>query len=548
MKELPRYQVDYYTTFAEFVDGIAEKYSSQPAVSYFTRKGEEVTRTYGEFTADIYSLREAIREKGLQGKHIAIVSENSYEWLVAYLAVTSGGSVAVCVDAEQSDATIHQMLKLADTEAAFVSATYLSIVSPVIPAGNLFCLSAGKKQNTENFAQLCEQGRKFLEKKQGRPFVKPEPDQMAVIVFTSGTSSLAKPVMLTHRNIMHNASECLCYLWTMDKVFTHLPFYHTYGMTCSVLSTLVHGAQLFINGDLRTVMRDMLLSQADTLMTVPLMLENIRSQIWLTAEKEGKSADLKKAFKLAGTLKKVGIDPNFKALNDIRGKVFGTIRLVITGGAALSTEVDNELSLLGVMILQGYGITECSPLLAENSDRSRKAGSVGYVIPSFEMKFVDGEIWVKGVSLMPGYYKSPELTAEVMEDGWFKTGDIGYLDNDGFLFITGRKKNLIVFKNGKKISPEKMEDLIGRIPFVKEVVVYGAASGSSAEDVKLAASIYPDPDRTEGMSSYDILGKIQSGIDEINATLPFYQHIQMINIRNQPFAKTGTKKIIRHLV
>lgn len=187
-------------------------------------------------------------------------------------------------------------------------------------------------------------------------------------------------------------------------------------------------------------------------------------------------------------------------------------------------------------------------MVSVNRLQNRKLGSVGPVLPTLEVKSVEGEIYIKGITVMPGYYKSPELTAEVMEDGWFKTGDIGYIDNEGFLFITGRKKNLIVFKNGKKVSPEKMEELIGRIPLVKEVVVYGAASGSSAEDIKMAASIYPDPERSEGMSSYDILAKIQEEVDAINAKLPFFQQIQMINIRNQPFAKTASKKIIRHLV
>ena len=549
MKRFKLNSVDYYDTFSDFVDGIGKKYADKPAVSYFTRKQEEIVHTYGEFTSDIRALRETLYADGFAGKQIAIISENCYEWLVAYLAVTSCGAVAVCIDAEQSDDTIRQMLSLADADAAFVSGTYVSICLPALPRERLFAFSADcSEEGIRTFGEMCAAGREGLSALSESRSYALDPHQTAVIVFTSGTSSLAKPVMLTHKNILQNTSDCILYAWTYERVFSQLPFYHTYGMTCGVLSTLVHGFHLFINGDLKTVMRDLMLSKPDTLMTVPLMLEAISNQIWLAAEKSGRAESLKKLLKFAGFLHRLGIRPKFSTLEAIRKKAFGTVSIVITGGAALGEDIEREFELLGITILQGYGITECSPLISVNSNRSRRFGSVGHVLPSFEIKSVDGEIYVRGPSLMPGYYNSPELTAEVMEDGWFKTGDIGHVDSGGFLFITGRKKNLIVFKNGKKVSPEKMEELIQRIPLVKEVVVYGAASGNSADDIKLAASIFPDSDRTEGMTAYDILAGLQAGIDEINSDLPFYQHIQMINIRKQPFAKTGSQKIKRHLV
>ena len=548
MKNEPLNKVDYYRTFPEFIDTVAVKYKDKPAVSYYTRQQQEILYTYGEFTSQIYDLREELYRNGYEGKHIAIIGENSYEWLVAYLAIISCGGIAVCIDAEQSDDSIRQMLVQADTDAAFLTDTFVSLTKPVLPEDKMFLLGKKAEGKICTFEEMCTAGHESrMALEEPRSF-QASPDQVAVIVFTSGTSSTAKPVMLTHENILHNASDCISFVWTYDRIFAHLPFYHTYGMTGGVLSTLVHGAHSIINGNMRTVMRDLQLSNADSIITVPLMLEAIRNQIWLTAEQNGKTADLKKLFKLATTLQKVGIGPKFKALDEIRQKAFGSVRNIICGGAALDPDVEQELALLGVNVFQGYGITECSPMVSVNRLQNRKLGSVGPVLPTLEVKSVEGEIYIKGITVMPGYYKSPELTAEVMEDGWFKTGDIGYIDNEGFLFITGRKKNLIVFKNGKKVSPEKMEELIGRIPLVKEVVVYGAASGSSAEDIKMAASIYPDPERSEGMSSYDILAKIQEEVDAINAKLPFFQQIQMINIRNQPFAKTASKKIIRHLV
>ncbi|MGI6498312.1 MAG: AMP-binding protein [Oscillospiraceae bacterium] len=548
MKQFPLNPVDYYGTFSDFVDGLAEKYAEKPAVSYFTQKQEEVMHTYGTFTDQIYALRESLAADGLAGKHIAILSENSYAFLVTYLAITACGAVAVCIDAEQSDDTIRQMLSLADVNAAFVAGPYLPICLSVLPKEAIFSLPGRTEEGVRSFDQLCETGREALSARSAGRAYALDPDQPAVIVFTSGTSSLAKPVVLTHRNILQNASDSMLYVHMYDRVFTHLPFYHTYGMTCSVLNVLVQGLHLFINGNLKTVMRDMLLSKPDTLVTVPLMLEAIRNQIWLSAEQAGKAGQLKKLFRLAGVLRRLGLRPKFKALAAIREKAFGSIRIIISGGAALSIDTAREFDLLGIAVLQGYGITECSPLISVNSNHSHRIGSVGHVLPSLRIKIVDGEIWVTGPSLMPGYYQSPELTAEALEDGWFKTGDIGYIDSKDFLFITGRKKNLIVFKNGKKVSPEKMEEMVQQIPLVKEVVVYGATSGSSADDTKLAASIYPDPIRSANMNAYEILAHLQSGIDDINASLPFYQHIQMISIRQQPFAKTGSQKIKRHLV
>ena len=548
MKKLIKYQVPEYSTFPEFVDGIRALCGDQPAVSYFTRKQKQITYTYTQFTDHIYALREAMRLHRIKGKHIAIISENSYEWLVTYLSAVSCGAVAVCIDAEQSDETIRQMLQLADVHAAFVNGSYVDICKDVLPDDGLFSFSTDMTSaGLTTYADLLDEGEAAIAAN-GRGEYILDPDQTAAIVFTSGTSSLAKPVMLTHRNILKNATDAMRYVMTYDRVFTHLPLYHSYGMTCGVLSTLVHSGHVILNGNLRTVTRDLLLSNADTIMTVPLLLETIINQIWLTAEKSGKAAQLKKALSIVRILRKFGIRIKISALEDIRKKVFGSVQVVIAGGAALNGDVEETLSLFGLTVLQGYGITECSPLVAVNTNTYHQFGSVGPILDSFESKIVDGELWLKGPSLMPGYYNSPELTAEVMEDGWFKTGDIGHIDSNGFLYITGRKKNLIVFKNGKKVAPEKMEELLLRIPLVREVVVYGAANGTSVDDIKLAASIYPDPDRSEGMSSYEILASLQKSVDEINNSLPLYQHILMINIHKEPFAKTGTKKIKRHMI
>lgn len=551
MKKFPWNHVDYYDTFDTFMEGIKKNFSDKPAITWFTRKQEEMTKTFQEFYEDVYGMRKILCDRNMTGCNIGLIGENSYEWIVAYLAIVSCGSVVVCIDAEQSEESIWQMLGQAEVTGVFASDSCISICDKMPGSDKNFSLSvlmgrADKKH--ESFADLCQQGKDLLAEGEDVVYGSIEPRQTAAIVFTSGTTSLSKPVMLSHQAILHNASDSSVYVSAEERVFSSLPFYHTYGMTCAVLATLVRGAHLFINGNLRTVMRDLKLSQPDSMLTVPLMVEAIHNQMWLAVEKEGKTQALQKLFKLQGMARKIGISKPHKALKELREKVVGSLHIIICGGAHLSKEIAEEFEMMGVTMLQGYGITECSPLVAVNSNHSNNLDSVGHVLPGCEVKIENEEIWVRGKTIMNGYYKSPELTEEVMNGEWFMTGDLGYLDKDGFLFITGRKKNLIVFKNGKKVSPEQLEDKIKRIPLVKDVLAYGAASGASADDVKIAVSIYPDPERSEGLSSYEILEQLNNEISKINSQLPMYQQIQMVNIREQEFAKTASKKIKRHMV
>lgn len=549
MKKYPLNEVVYYSRFCDLIDGLADQYGERPAISWFTRKQEAHTVNYAQLREDVLALQSELVRLDLAGKHIAIVSENSYEWLLVYFAATCCGSVAVCVDIEQSEDTIRQMLTMADTDAVFLSATYLDICSRFaddrIP---LYLMGAGSNV-TPSLKTLLEAGRADLREGKLRRRTDSEitPDLTASIVFTSGTTNYAKLVMLSQSAILTNASDALANVAVGDKTFTSLPFYHTYGLTCSVLSMLIPGTNLFINGSMKTMMRDLQLSQAHTMLTVPLVLETIHNRMWATAEDAGKAEDLRKLLKMKKFQFSLGIGSSGTTLNALRDKIFGNVRLIICGGAHMNPEISEEFHYLGITVLQGYGITECAPLVSVNRNRANKWNSVGLVSPHSEVKLVDGEIYVRGKNVMQGYYKQPEQTQEAFRDGWFCTGDLGEIDKDGFLYITGRKKNLIVLKNGKKISPEKLEDKLRKIPMVKDVMVYGAASGVSTDDVQVAASIYPNKDQAGGMTSYEMLEHLQAEIDKINDTLPIYQQIQMITIREQEFSKTALQKIKRHL-
>ncbi len=548
MKNYPLYSADYYRDFAQMTEGIADKYDGRTAVAWYTRNREEKSATYRQVMEDTEALRETFIRRGLAGKHLAIVGENSYQWLLVYLAAAGCGAVAVCIDTEQSDETILQMLKTADTEAVFAAAAYMELCRSFLDGRGEPVQLTGKSGEAGTVDHWLEEGRKAIEAGQKSPVPSVSPEQTASIVFTSGTTSMSKPVMLSHKAILTNASDAWANVLVGERVFSNLPFYHTYGLTCAVLSVWMRGATLYINGNLKTVMRDLHEAGAHSMLTVPLMLEAIHNQIWLTAEQSGKADGLRKLLKLQKAKRRLGIREPGKALAALREKSVGNLRLIISGGAHMSPEIMEEFDLMGVTILQGYGITECGPLVSVNRNHYYKLDSVGLVLPHCEVRIENGEILVRGDNVMNGYYNSPELTAEAMDGEWFHTGDVGEMDKDGFLYITGRKKNLVVFKNGKKVSPEKLEEMIGKLPLVKDVVVYGAASGASADDVKLAASIYPDPERTAGMDSYEILEELQQGVNEINDSLPFYQQIQMVNIREQEFAKTAMQKIKRHLV
>lgn len=548
MKKYPLNKVQYYERFKDMIEDIGEKYARAPAISWFTKKQEKKGVTYSQLREDVRNLQARLISLGLAGKHVAIVGENCYEWILISLAVNYCDGVAVFVDTEQSDDSIIQMMQVSDTDAVFCAVAYQDICMRYTKNEKPVFLFSSKNDHVTTVNTLVKEG-EIQRAEESTDTVAEETDarKTAAIVFTSGTTSCAKAVMLSQSALLTNASDSMANVKIGSVAFTNLPFYHTYGWTCSVLNSMIVGAELFINGNLRTVFRDLQMSGADTLFTVPLMIEMLHNKLWLLAEQNNETDKIKKVLSFRKFMLSVGVDKSNRKIEGFREKYLGRIKLVICGGAHMETEVIEEFKYFGIKILQGYGITECAPLVSVNRNYANCIGSVGLITAHTEVKIEDGEILVRGKNIMNGYYNAPELSKEVMKDGWFCTGDLGEIDKDGFLFITGRKKNLIVFKSGKKVSPEKLEEILRKIPLVEDVMVYGAESGVSVDDVQIAASIYPNQGKVEGMTNYEILEALQREIDIINDRLPMYQQIRLINIREQEFSKTALKKIKRHL-
>ncbi len=548
MKQISAKESHYYNTFKAFLMDTAIRHEGKTAITTYDRKGVPSTVTYEQMKEDAFAIARALYANGLAGKHVAILGENSYQWLAVYFGITVSGGTAVCIDIDHTDDIIIAMMKQADAQAV--------VTSPALEElGMRMC-----RESSENM-RLIVMGAAAVSGEPLDSFIKSgdtpkarnwleafEPDGKATasIVYTSGTTSTAKPVMLSHRAILYNAADSLTLLDNRDRVFNSLPLYHTYGLTCGMLCALIRGLNICISCDLKRMIQEMTLFKPGMLVSVPLIIEIAARMFWGLFEKYGKKNKIQRMIKLEAAVHKPGSLIAADVKECIKGSPLENLDVILSGGAYLSGTVATELLHFGVVVLQGYGITECSPSISCNRNEDFSLDSVGIPLPGWKIKFVDDEIVVKGYSLMNGYYGAPELTKESFdEDGWFYTGDIGFMDKKGQLHITGRKKNLIVMKNGKKVAAEEMENELKKMPLVKEVLVYGAPCGNSADDVKIAAAVYPDPERTAGMSSYEILEKLQSYVDEMNKSLPLYKQVQMVNIQEKGFEHTSAHKIKR---
>ncbi len=552
------------TDIKDLINSSAELYENNTAFLVKKKHSEPFQPiTYGRFKKDIDYLGTSLVHMGLKDKRIAVIGENSYEWVVSYFAVTMGTGVVVPIDRELKAPEIANLLNRSGAEALIYSRKMEKTIKEVLPLTET--IQYHINMNTDNpregelaMMDLIDEGRIHLRHGE-RGFVDAEidPEQMAALLFTSGTTGMAKGVMLSHRNIVANVYNMSKYVDVDDEIgLSVLPMHHTYEMTCHIFTGLYQGITIAICEGLRYIQSNIQELHANTMLAVPLIFEALHKRIFKTAEATGKLPAMLKMIKMSRRTKLYNKPHVCKRIfKEVHEQLGGNIKHFIVGGAAINPRVIEDFEAMGFPIFQGYGMTENAPIIAVNKDRYGKAASAGLPMPGTEVKIIDvdetgnGEIICRGPSVMMGYFDDPEETAKVIQDGWLHTGDIGHFDKDGFLYVTGRKKSVIVTKNGKNVFPEEVEFTLGEQDYIAEALVHGIDSGTE-KGIVIKAEIFPDYPQIEeehgDLTDEEIHALIKKAVDAANDQMPPYKRVQRIGIRKTEFEKTTTRKIKRH--
>ena len=553
-----------FNNLKEMLEKSGKKYADRP-LFYLEGKGLEDSKimTHKEFRDNINYLGTALIEMGLKNKKIAVISENRYEWEEAYLAIVCGTGIVVPLDKALPENEIETSIIRAEVEAIFYSEKYSEIMSKIQKNGNTkikyFISMDLEKSDFNKYSQkeIIQKGKELL-KNGNREFIdsKINNEEMAIMLFTSGTTNMSKAVMLSHKNICTNIidiSECFD-VTCEDRMLSFLPLHHTFECTVGFLYPVSVGCSIIFSKGVRHIGDEMKNFKITAMISVPIMLEKIYEKIMKGIEKKGKLETVKKGVKISNALKIVGIDIKKKLFKEIHDNLGGCLRLVVAGGAALDPKVQKGFNDLGLNVAQGYGLTETSPVVSAEFTKKKKIGSIGKKMPSVEVKIDEpdvegvGELLVKGDSVMLGYYNNDEANAESFtEDGWFRTGDLAKIDKDGYIYISGRKKFVIVLKNGKNVYPEEIETLINKLELVTESMIYGKLEDDG--DVAISAKVVYNEDyikekfgEIDEKEIYDIIWK---EIKEINKTMPKYKYVKNLIITNEEMVKTTTLKIKR---
>lgn len=538
-----------------------EVYKDNIAFKIREKEGEYKEITHGRVRDMIDSLGTALITLGMQGKRIGVIGENRYEWEISYLSVVCGVGTIVPFDKSLPENELKRLIERSEVEAIFFSKKYEETLKKFVLEGtgklkHLISMdSKTHKKGIYSWSELIEIGEVLLNNG-NREYLDIEinPEEMKIMLFTSGTTSESKVVALCHRNICSNlmAIDQVLDVDETDRFLSFLPIHHVFECTVGFLLSLYKGARTSFCDGIRHMQDNYKEFETTFAACVPAIYENMYKAVWKRLEKEGKKEEYQKLiekYKNASTEKKKEV---FKHVHDMFG---GNIKSFITGAAAIDKNVVEGYRDFGINIYQGYGLTETSPVVAIENDVMKKAGSIGKAIPNHMVKIENpneegtGELLVKGPSVMLGYYGNDEATKEAIIDGWFHTGDLASIDEDGYIFIKGRKKSVIVLKNGKNIFPEEMEHLVNRIEGVKESFIFGKSNRKDPDDIKIFVKVVYDKEIMKIAYKTDLQEKIHEIISEkvkeINNTMPAYKAIRGVILTEIPLIKTTTNKIKR---
>lgn len=564
MKKVENYPVREIQSVKEMLETSCKEHKDR--IAYYTKEfGDKSFKEikYKQLLEDVNALGTALIDLGLQGKKIAVIGENRYYWACSYLATVCGVGIVVPLDRMLPKQEIESCLERAKVSVVIYSDKTRETIEEISKNDNNkieYYIGMDKKEDEGNkisFTQLLEKGRALI-KNGDRRFIDAQMDieKVAEILFTSGTTSKSKAVMLSQKNIIFNIYQHnkMIGIRKEDIFLSFLPIHHVYECVCGFLTPIYRGAAVAYCQGLRYIQDDMKEAHISVFLCVPLVFESMYKKIWNGIDKQGKTKLVKTMIKLTNALQKVGIDIKRKIFKDIHNQFGGNVRLFIAGAASVNPETCAGFRNFGISTVQGYGLSECAPIVALNRDTYYKDDAIGLPLEGTELKIEDvnedgiGEICTKGDHVMLGYYENEEATNEAIKDGWFYTGDLGYIDEDGFVHMTGRKKNVLITKNGKNVYPEEIEEVLNNSEYISESMVY--LKGED-DNKKLVADLILNKEYIEhklpGKSQEEIKQIVWEEVKKINQSLVIYKHVTEINIREKEFEKTTTLKIKRYM-
>ncbi len=550
-----------FANIRKLIEWAGEMYAERPAYSFRMAPGDKEVKTisFRKLREDVRALGAQMAAMGCTGKHCAVIGKFSYGWVVTYFATLSVGAVLVPLDRDWAAADLAETAKSADVsflfcedalaEKASYMAGELSLAAPpVLIGGNM------EKTEPGSLATLIESGRELFEENPSLYFdARIRPDALSLLVYTSGTTGKGKGVMLSQTAVLSDLTDVVQYIDFGTKTVGVLPPHHTYGSSVMIIGHAVIGAEIYISSGIRYVQKELREQKPHHLVLVPLYLETFYRKIMANIKEQGKEELVKGMIAVSNTMRRAGVDVRDRLFASIRNAFGGRVHMIISGGAPINPEILHFFEAIGISTLNGYGITECAPIVAVNRSRHVVPGSVGAVLDIDSVVIRnpnedgEGEIAVKGPNVMLGYYKDEVATAEAFDnDGYFKTGDYGKLDENNILYITGRKKNLIILSNGKNVYPEEIENELIATPGVQDVVVYEGQSRRGVSFNAIVAEIFPDGEYLAKNGVTDAEAHLRPYIDAYNRTAVPYKKIAVLKVRDEEFPKNTLRKIMRY--